>query len=408
MKFWENLFKKEVKQEVVDFFELSKWIINNINTLKKLDTHFAEMEKLLNKTGSDLEKLEAVNLEDKKVEKRLKAIVEGNKPAYIRNVRYSLKKLAPPQKYDLKSITKFVEDCENELKELNKKTSRNFYILNNLIGDELTEIAKNIKKIDILNDMIKKPIKSGEIERYEGLQKNIAEIYQYIINKKELTKRAKELTARKEFLFKKEGEYNKKIQSLKTSKEFKELMKLKSQKTDLIEKEYELRSKILTHFGFLKRPFKKFNNEEQIKILSSYITQPYETFVNDGGLQINKILEDLKEALAKDKIKIKNKEKALGVLSLLTPSLLKNLKESIKDLKEDLKDVNKKLKANKFQDEELKYSKKLSQIIDEINEISEKLAKSKKRDLSRDIKQIKEDLDKLTSVKVVLKNVPLD
>jgi len=407
MMFWKNWFRKEEVKENVNFFELSKWLIENIDVMKNLDKDVVELREILNNLKERSKILEKVDISNKKVEKRLKTMVEGNRPAYIRNLKLLMKKINVPETYDSKTVASFVEDVEDELKNFNKRTIRNYHIIQNLIGDELVAVVESIKKIDIVNKRIKENTCRGQLADLERVQVGLEDIYNYLDSKDNEKKQIESLVKERETLREHEIKLKGIIEKNKKGNDFIELAKLKAIRDTLVQDEYEIRSLIDGSFGVLSRALRKLDKIDSLKIIKSYIENPYETFMKDDDLKINLVLSSLNSALDSNKITIKNTDKVKSVLKNFSKDNVKNYKNKLDIIVAELSKIEDKISINNFEEKELKLKRDMEALIQEMGNIEEKISNFKKRDITKEIDDIKKGLRGL-SVKIKLQNVPVD
>ena len=147
------------KEETIQFSELSKWLDDNDSALGSVNESLKDVEALKKEISENLEVLEKADIKDAKVEDRVKTFVKGNLPAYSNAVNFFLKKVDIPDKVNHVELEIFCNNFEKDFEDLNKKTYRNFQIIKEIVGKELENVAKSVKKLEIIVKNIKKDSK---------------------------------------------------------------------------------------------------------------------------------------------------------------------------------------------------------------------------------------------------------
>ncbi len=407
MSFWKNWFRKEEGVREVDFFELGGWILESHGLYRQLDQYFAEMRELLLNLHPKVDILEKVDVKGKKYDEKLKSLVEGNKPAYVLALRLLLKKIVVPDNYDSISVCAFAGKVEDELKEFNRRTARNYFILQSIIGDELAAVVKDIKGIDVLSKMIKGCACDGKLKDMEDFQKRLSDIYSYIGRKDEDHKALLDFVREREKLLAMESELKGEIEKNRNSREFNEMSRLEAEKEDLVGRQYEMKALFGNGMGMLQRPLKKLEKMGNFKTLKHYVDRPFEALLEDRGMEIVSVLSSLKAEIDSSRIEVKNRDKMLGVIGGLSEEHLKELKEKYSRISKQVSEIDRKLNGNEFMRREHQLVRRSEELIQDIGKIDGVISRFKKRNINADIESIRKDMDKL-GIRVVLKNVPVD
>jgi hypothetical protein len=388
MNFFRNLFKK--KEEIVKIEDLDRWFELNIKPeLGQIKDILQQVEQTKNELMENLKALEKVEVKEQ-VLKKVKDVVEGNVPAYIRAVEIFLEKIEIPEETNSENLNKFYETTQEELNQLGKKTARNFAIMQTLIGEELAAIAKNIKKIDELSKNIMKEAK--KLQKTEKIKKKIEELKEAMKNKEQNREQNKRYIEEKENLQKEKEELEKNIGELEKSNDAKELKILKQEMINLEAAKNENDSEILSFFSPLQKAFKRYNNQFYIKKVDEYIENAAETLKQDKELEIMKYLEDIKKMIELGKIDIKEdkKKKALESLDILTENYLRNFIKEDETLKKEKEETEEKIKNNKYDSQKQEIETQIKEKERRIEEIDKEMGRIKKIN----IKEYKEDIEK--------------
>jgi hypothetical protein len=408
MGFWQKLFKKEPEEEKVDFYKLSEWLTSKSEFDFGIDlTEIGRTRETIDKNLKALAKVDVAKL---KVEEKLKILVEGNRPAYIRSVSSFLDKIEMPEELDSETLSEFCKKIQSELNKLNKRTQRNFFILQNLIGEELMAVVKALKKLDILAERIKDKMKIGQLDVVEDVQNRLKDIYTYIGEGEQRKKKLRDLDKEKADLMETVQNLNLEIKRMKTGSRLQELNELRSKKDDLLEKINGVRNGFENRFSPLQKALKKMSKIEPSKIVENYAHKPFYTLMDDHKLEILTILRHLRKYVEKDKLELKEgkKEKILPAIDYLDKEYLREVRLAVRKAEEDILQAEEKLKGNTFERDVNKLISRFNEKNTQLTEIDNKVSKMKERNITKDIKIIEKDLNKLTGVKIVIENAPVD
>jgi len=388
--FLKKLFKGEEKEKI-DFFELTKWL------LPKLDMGFQEdfqkIKELSSSLAKALESLEAIDIKSMQVEEKLKGFVLGNRKAYVLSLNTFRRLLEQPEKLDSNSIKNYCNELQEEMTLFSKKTTKNFYIMQNLIGKELEEIRKQLNELTkIIQEMSDK---TKKLKLIEEILSRLKEIYNYIDEKE--TRESSLVNSEKErdSLLQKEKELKDKIESFKKGKVFLELTQLKQKRSELENELYILKNNFNTNFASISRPLRKLAKIYMDKLLEKYLDLPFETLFKDENLEIVNLLESLKKEMDAEKIIEKNQDKLLSSLNEMDKEYFENIKNNFKTKEQELIDCNKKIESNTFEKELLEFISDLKKIESKLAEANEKIEKFKEKAITQDIEKIEQDLKKL-------------
>ena len=316
-------------------------------------------------------------MSEKKAENRLKEFVIGNKENYVKTIRLFLKKIKFPEKINYTESKKFCEEMTKELREIEKRTGKNYYAMKNLIGAELDDIVKELRIIDNVIKDLKKRL-GDEKETVEKLRiirnyiKDLGEQPTKIDIANKYKNSLNELEKKKD---EKESEYKK----LKNSQEYSELEKNRLV-LDVVRKEkHEKVNELVNTFSPLQKALKKYDRGES-KLVNLYLENPIIALLSDARLEILNILNRLEQNLGKLDLDSQKAEKTKYGLKFLNKEYLFKIKDEYTELTNREERLAKKIensnileKLSKLKDEKDNCEKRLKSVKSELTQINEKL-----------------------------------
>ncbi len=400
LDFLKKLFRGEEKQEI-DFFELHKWLLPKLDGGIKED--FNQLAELSGSLDESLKRLEQVDIDSMQVEEKLKGFVTGNRKAYIASLNNLRRLLEPPESLDSHSIKLYCKNLEEEMMHFGKRTTKNYYIMQNLIGKELEEIKQKLSQIDKILKTISE--KADKLELMESILSRLKDAYEYIDQKDVRDKKFIEAKKERQALLQKEKEFREEIEAFKNGSEYKQLLHLKEKRSQLENESYRLKRDFNNSFVSISRPLRKLANMYNDKLLQKYIDNPFSTFLEDKDMEIISLLNSLKKELKCGKIKEKNPEKMLSQIDNLNKEHLLSIKQEFSSKLKQLKQCNNEIDKNQFEYRLQDKISSLSKIEDDLAEANEMIEKLEKRQISKDIEIIENSLKKL-GYDVEVKNAP--
>jgi hypothetical protein len=366
-----NLFKKKKKEiiedNIISWEELPNWLENKKKEIKTRENQIFEKSREIIKNfvknlDSQINILQETDLSDRKIENRIKNIVEENLKNYIlhlKDLENNLKKINNGQNF-IKKINFIFTDFES-------KSKTNFAKANFLIREETNNTKKLLKNF---------------LKEIENIVKENAEIiHEKLINLiDEKNSKYKNLENGKEQLLKAKREDKIKINNLK------ENIKSKNKKINEIKNsekflENERKKEII------KEKNKKL--EKEIEILKSFIdfkelANFYHSFEKEMAL-VKEYKEDFRQIFKKSKVN--NFANLLEGANLLDDKIVNEIKK-IDELKKEIENIivenfniekiENEIKDMNFEIENI-YSeidsknKKINQINEEINNLKKEI-----------------------------------
>ncbi len=390
MKFLKGLFVK--KEEEVRLKELEGWIDINLKPkTEEISKDIERIKALKEELKINLKELEKVEIKQE-TQKKIKDVILGNVPAYVRAVKIFLEKIIIPEKINFENTKMLYETVQKELDNLGQRTARNFAIMQTLIGKELAVTARNIKEIDETSKSIMK--KSENLEKIEKIMRDLEDIKEAERNRIAYEKLRESYEKEKDKLGKEKSEAEEKLRRIGESKEAKELTELKRKIEEIETKKKEQCNEILSLFSPLQKAFKRYNNIFYIKKVEEYINNAAETLNQDEDLEIIKYLQDIKNMIQENKIDLKEdkKKKAIEAIDALNETYLKKFKGEYQELNKEKAGVEKRIQENRYEIEKTELKGIIKKKEEGIESIEKEIGKIKQTNTKEKIKGIENNL----------------
>ena len=262
--------------------------------------------------------LETAELRNKDIMPRALQLMEGNRSAYIKKMRDFSDSLMLPD--DTSEIAVFLENFDSRLDELNKSTSKAYYVLQEFFANESRKVAMMIKDFEKFVGTIKDGFLVSGLPDIDAARKLVDGYLNSLQRKSDLEKQRRSLQLCVDDAEKRLSELRQSSDSLKKSDGYAEYMRLKMQK-DILKGELNQHRKRLSHyFSVIEHALKKYErmtvNE---KLVRSYLSDPVCAVMGDSAFEIQSVFEKMKQGILSGAIMLKarKKEKTLSALNEL-------------------------------------------------------------------------------------------
>ncbi len=372
MGFW-KIFKKQVtkpiEKERVSKKDLQEWLKKYKSEIdNKEKEFFLKIKEIISKFTLELKEailiLEEVSLDNKKIDEKIKLIVEENLKNYILYLEKFLEKLE-----GIKDPKNILEEIESHFSNFKKSSKLSYEKVTLIVGKEMGKIKEILKKFSKEIDEFVKENKTliYKMETKKFFEENISQFETLKNLESEIEEKIK-LNKEKMMRLRKEKENNQeKIEKLKKSEEFTERIKKikeKEIKEKKLEKDiYELKS--LIDFKALTSFYHIF--EKEMKIIKEYKEDFVGTFnkseegilyelIKKANLDNEKVFKKIKEIhnLRKDineiifeKIELDRLEKDVEKINLEINSLEETIKpeeKKLEKIKSNLREILNRIK----------------------------------------------------------------
>lgn len=334
---------KVIEEPVNQIFNIDLFLNEKTAKIKsileqKTNIFSNELNIILNNLEENIKSLDAVDLNKRKVEEKLKQITDSGRKDYIVATQKLIEKLKDKKKEQIRAFY-----IINELNNFIKSSGKSHFKATQLIGKEMENTTNNIIKIkELANNFMKE--NSNLIEDYnkiKALQIKNQNKKQNEEKNRNIEKEIKEIESNNIENEKNILNMGKKIQEIKESKEYQEKESLLNEKKEkeislkIIESEIKslIDRKILEKYIYIEQ------DKENKKFAQKYIEDPLASFLSDSKLKILNILEDTKTKIKNKEILIKEPNKAIEKASIEKDILL-TLKKDILARNKEIKNLN--------------------------------------------------------------------
>ncbi len=389
----ENKLIKEIK-----FQEVKTFIENELNKAhENTNYEMSEIRKKFNdekeKLKENLRNLEKAELKNSSISEKAKQIMRGNRETYIGKVNSFLKNVEIPIQNE--ELLKFCEFFDTSLSNLEKSIGRNHQIVQEFFIKEVNAIMLNVKNLDFIAKQISKIISKNKIQEINELKIEIKNLNEQLSMKEQIKKQINLLEDELNKERKNSKETEEKIKEIRGQESYKKLISIQNKQSELENKIKEEEKRIFHLFSevepALKKYFKLHQNE---KLVERYLNEPISALFSDQELKILEIIANVKNAISKNEIDLKDKkrEKILKELNNINENsftlFLKNYAE---------------LNKNK---EELESKIGEISVIMEINELNKNLDVHEKKaaEMKKEIEKLESNFDNI-GIKNLISNL---
>ncbi|MFC1801497.1 hypothetical protein ACFLZB_03455 [Nanoarchaeota archaeon] len=397
-KFLKGLFKSEETEETVEEDNLLFWFDKKVkdklkNLDKEIDTLFNGVEKakvIISGRANQLDKAEIKDPD--KVEDRIRNVVVGHKNNYLRTLNIFLNGLDLPEKRTLSEAMKFNDWFKERLDELAKSTAKSYAASQHLFFNEVEQLAKELKGLAALSSNFEKVIEKNKLKEIDMVRMIVDLFYKKSNEKAKLTQELKLKQERFDALKLSKQKKLQEIESLEQGKDHQDYLELKNKKESLDSQIRENQSKFLQIFAQLERSLRKIEHsaESGLDLIRTYLENPIEAFFKDNELFFMKIIDQIKNDLAKESLDLKDskREKTLEVVHQVSENSLREIQHRNNQLQEERVVLNKKIDNNFV-------SGKLSDLRYRLEHVDTQIA-----DLEQEVKEVEELLSKIDLGKI--------
>ncbi|MBD3163822.1 hypothetical protein GF323_01355 [Candidatus Woesearchaeota archaeon] len=407
LKFLEKFFKKEVpakkvkKEELADFFSEKAKLIEK-GAAEKIEYYKKRLNSIIEETAANINNLKSAKLKNPKISTRELQFMEGNRKSYIQKTGLFLGQLKDLLQYDLNFILSHYQEYIDNFA---KATSRPYAILQEFFANESRAIASGIKEIDKAIKQLSSESSVQGHARLESIRKELDSIRNKKEKKRELEKEISHMENSISQINKKKQQLQKVRDDFISSPKYSELKRLENQKAEAELQLKQHRDKLYNDFSLLKKSLRKYQRMafENDRLIGHYHTDALNALITDSGLKIAGILQGMKKALQEEKIKDKNREKLLHQIEKMHRDYFSGYLERYDSLKKQSSRLDEKL------DKEKQHLEDISENLSEAEEKESRLKQRKKQleeeadiDISSLINRVKEDIEKITGLKIEL------
>ncbi len=382
-----------------EFNEISKEIFSKLAEIKHL---IRELDLILN----DLEK---EKIEEDKGNPKLRRIVLTSKKTLISKMNPLISKLTPVSSNDFIELNTY---CINSLKLLESEINsfgRNIAYTGIVLKDSVKKLGEKINELNSVFTELKKLFDS---KKQILLLSEIKEEFTELKKKNELNSASvlseTEIKKRNNDLNKKITELQERLDSLKLSPEAAELKSFFEEKSVLIHKKQETKTKLIQLLFPIEKSMKVLSKlsesknfllkPEEKSLLEAYLSNPFLALKKDNNaLILKKIFSYIQELISEGKISLKEKEKIkkTAVLNELTEYNFDLMFNEFSETEKSLNEIERKISLSEI-------SGKISSLEEEIISLNNSKQNSEK-ELARQQNNSKKISDEILSLTDSLK-----
>jgi hypothetical protein len=328
MGIFDFLKKKKVESEQLKFNEVASWLEKEFSKeMEIFNQNISSLkEKIIeekNKTEQHLQKLAVEVLKNEKIPERAKQMMEGNRTTYLQKVRGLLSQINPPENYP--EYEQFFVTIEKDFDDFGKATLRNYQILREFFSNDISAIARNLKKFNELLKEMKQIVIKANINGIILLQNSVRELIVQRQRKEENKIKVLEL---KETVSKNEigvQKIQKKIVGLKNGEIYSKHLNSIKEKEKLELQRRNLTNSVFQSFSVISAGLKKYERVTlDGSVVKAYNSNPISALLEDKELQIITVLAKMKGALNKLDLKEKKHVKVEQGINVFTKEYLQD------------------------------------------------------------------------------------
>ena len=396
-------FKKIKKRSSVEisFDEVLTFIEEHIKKTSKIDytVLFLNIKQYLDELKIKVDELSDAKLRNKKIDKKLIQLMQGNRDAYIKRVGHFFHNFSLPNNYDSDTLNDFIQNYRENIEQFNKNTSRAFYVLREFFGNEVGAIAQILKKLDNKMVSLESSFKDEPTQLINKVYGVLSEIKGVESKKESILNESKKINDTIDYISEEIKELIKNFEIIKKGSAYGEI-------SSLVEEREKLNAKIQEISNNYTNKFSKLNflaHKSGDRLLKIYIEDPILALEGDRELRIFSVLQNNRGVADK----VKNSDEAISLINLMTLDFFKSFRFELEELQDNKKEISSKIVNNSIMRElsEKEYRKDhLVQKVERLKEELDSLSKAKLKYKTTILKkQLAEDLTHLTQIEVNLK-----
>ncbi len=307
-------------------------------TVDSLHHKLATTKKRLD---TDIAKLRDAQLRNKNLPPRVLSVMEGNRKMYLRRVQDFAGRTEPQKTVTLDSLADwqhFFSTFREELDTFAKATQKSYMVLQEFFSHESRSIALGIKSMekDILD--AKKIFEKSGCFRYNIVLRELKSLKALKAEHQQLRtshRRTESSLAEQENVLRRAS---KALEDYIKSEGCRELAVLRQQLMDCREKLRKREAELLHFLLTIEKPLLKYEritiDTKHAALISGYLREPLDAFRKDTSLAIATIAANIRDALEKGQITIKDKlrDKAKHALERFTPKHLSSQRRQLEEL----------------------------------------------------------------------------
>lgn len=403
--------KKEEPAEEIPEEELLEWFLERSDSIirttqQDIQEKLDQLDEEIDAVNDALDTLAEAKLQNENISEKVRAIMQGNRVAYVKFVRMFVGTLEIPNEITHESMQTFISSFEDKLDTMHKSTAKSFYVLQEFFAHESGEVAKRLKTMD----SIIRSLLHNNFSRMLTLKKSMKELDALRKSRKELARSVIDAEQEANVTMNLINDTLRHIKKVKQSSSWLDLDKLLKEQQTLHQKIKNVENHVHSKLVSVDRVLKKYAwlVPEHKELVEKYFESPMTSLINDSSLDIILILQRAEQLIHENQIELKEKEKEKMIQKLreITPESLRDALVQHYALKDSLDELERRIRGNGVMREleELEY--KLAHLREKyarIEENREKLEKLQaKMDIEKAKKALEEEIHAVMGVKITV------
>ena len=353
---WKEKEEAPIEEVELRMEDLDSWLDKKTSGLmselkEKIASLYPRINEGIKKVSEKAVILSKVDLSEKKVDERVKKIVEDNRDSYVSHVNSFVRGIKVPEDSGYSEAIAFHSLFSSKLGQLAKNSFRNLRFTSELIGEESVAVNEGLRGLGDLANELKGVVTEEKVQMFNKVKKAMKEL-------KGLHSAKGKFKSEEESILLKEKEkeheisaLQEEIKRLKESSEHKELKVLIDERGEVNQKVGNVDFQIRNIFAPIQKAMQKFlqmnKDSPDEKALKEYVDDNVNALVNDEEMKITGLFTRIKEALIEGRIELKEKKKeqTLKVLKEMDVDVLKGFVERRKTLEKAMKELDEKISA---------------------------------------------------------------
>lgn len=365
-----------------------------------LQTVSSDLQSEVLMCQKNLAVLEQTDLRNSNISLKEKQMMEAHRSNYLQRTRSFVDSLSSLGS-DASSLKPFCERYDAEIAAYTEGTAKAFHVLQYFFAHESQAVSSNIKQIDEHLRKLKTLFDANDVELIATARGSLSQIKERILQRDYLQLKLQELEEQKKKEIENRDTYALKLEKLKKNEKFTQYQTFLEQRDELTKQIREHSLKLEYVFSVLEKSLLKlFRNKPEEKIVKKFLLDPVTALLEDGELQLLPLLTQLKDAVDRDALDLREdrKVKTLKALSALQKDKLASFKNLLQELRtkkseydrgmrgsmliQDYNDL--KYKYDHYDDRIKKHDFNVKQVEEKLKEIAlDDLKKSAEEQLSR-------------------------
>lgn len=389
---------KEEEAQEVPLDELHDWFIGQTElmieeTQQAVEKIWDSIQEKIGEINEAVDQLAEARLQNESIPEKARAVMEGNRAAYVKFVRLFLNSLAVPEQKNDNATQMFLSSFESGLDTLQKTIAKNVYVLQEFFAHETADVIRHVKALDVLvrsiadnkmQAMARVKQRMKELESMKQMRETLA------AQQEGLGQEGETLTR----LIRENEEETKKQKKSPAWREVEELLQEQQRQQHGLKQQED---SIHRTFAPLERVMRKYAwlVPEHKVIIEQYLASPLPALMDDTRFDIVLISQRMGQLVQENQIELKDreKEKIMQRLGEISQERLSQLLAAHHLQKQEVDELDRRIRSNAMlrQMEDLNYKRQHLQ--EKLRRIEEQQEKLEKQQGKISMEKLKEELE---------------